>query len=292
MRRLVVISGISPDHLPTQFQIRSTGFKKTECSRQRRIHMFPDEFLHLYISLPWMILAVVVFIALFFVTAPYGRHAVLNSGPLINSEIAWLIMEAPSPLLFAACFLTGNPTLTLTQLVFLVLWESHYVDRAFIYPFAIRIDRKPFPVLIMLSGFFFNLINSYLNGSYIVTHGYYYQTEWLSDIRFILGVTMLILGFTVNRQSDYVLHRIRHSSTKDYAIPQHGLYRWVSCPNYLGEIFMWLGWALVTWSPVAAAFALWTIANLAPRAHAHHKWYLQHFSDYPQKRRALLPGLW
>jgi 3-oxo-5-alpha-steroid 4-dehydrogenase 1 len=254
--------------------------------------MLLDEFQHLYISLPWVLLAVVVFIVLFFVTAPYGRHTGRNPGPSINGGLAWMLMEAPAPILFAICFFAGNNYLTITQLVFLALWESHYIDRAFIYPFAVRISGKPFPILILLSGFVFNLINSYLNSSYIVTHHQLYQTMWLRDGRFIFGVILFTLGFMINRHSDYVLHRIRDSSKNDYAIPQSGLFRWVSSPNYLGEILIWLGWTLATWSPVAAAFALWTIANLAPRAYANHRWYHQHFENYPQNRHALLPGLW
>ena len=254
--------------------------------------MLLDEFQHLYVSLPWVLLAIAVFIALFFVTVPYGRHTSRNSGLSINDRFAWLLMEAPAPLIFAACFLFGRTQLTITQLVFLGLWECHYIDRAFIYPFAIRKSRKPFPILILTSGFIFNLINSYLNGSYIVTHNQLYQTAWLNDGRFIAGIIFFILGFIVNRHADYVLGRIRVSSLNEYSIPKSGLYRWISCPNYLGEIFIWFGWALATWSPVAAAFALWTVANLVPRAYAHHKWYHQHFEGYPQERRALIPGLW
>ena len=40
------------------------------------------------------------------------------------------------------------------------------------------------------------------------------------------------------------------------------------------------------------AFAVWTIANLAPRARSNHLWYRQTFPDYPAERKALLPGLW
>ncbi|HSJ85911.1 MAG TPA: hypothetical protein VK909_01800 [Anaerolineales bacterium] len=64
------------------------------------------------------------------------------------------------------------------------------------------------------------------------------------------------------------------------------------CPNYFSEIMEWFGWALVTWSLPDLAFALWTFANLAPCAHAHHKWYREHFKDYPAERKALLTGMW
>jgi hypothetical protein len=53
----------------------------------------------------------------------------------------------------------------------------------------------------------------------------------------------------------------------------------------------WSGFALLTWSPAALAFAVYTASNLAPRAIAHHKWYRETFPEYPRERRALLPFL-
>ncbi|MDH5284165.1 MAG: 3-oxo-5-alpha-steroid 4-dehydrogenase, partial [Gemmatimonadota bacterium] len=34
-----------------------------------------------------------------------------------------------------------------------------------------------------------------------------------------------------------------------------------------------------------------TVANLAPRAWSHHRWYLEKFPDYPPDRKALIPHL-
>ena len=52
------------------------------------------------------------------------------------------------------------------------------------------------------------------------------------------------------------------------------------------------GWALATWSLPGLAFAVWTVANLVPRARANHRWYRGRFPDYPKERRALVPGVW
>ena len=49
-------------------------------------------------------------------------------------------------------------------------------------------------------------------------------------------------------------------------VPHGPLFRLVSCPNYFGEIVDWSGFALATWSPGGLLFALWTAANLVPRA--------------------------
>ena len=50
----------------------------------------------------------------------------------------------------------------------------------------------------------------------------------------------------------------------------------------------WIGFALMCWSLPSLLFAIWTIANLFPRAIAQHKWYKNKF-DYPPNRKAIIP---
>jgi 3-oxo-5-alpha-steroid 4-dehydrogenase 1 len=109
---------------------------------------------------------------------------------------------------------------------------------------------------------------------------------------FLLGAALFAGGLIVNRKSDLTLHDLRRVNESGYEIPQGGLYRWVSSPNYLGEIIEWTGWAIGTWSLAGLSFALWTAANLAPRARSNHVWYQQQFPDYPDERKALIPGVW
>jgi len=201
-------------------------------------------------------------------------------------------MEAPAPLLFAAFFITGMRTATMVQIIFLAMWEIHYVDRSFLYPLTIRISSKPFPLAVLIAGLAFNIMNAYLNSTYILMNTPKYAELWLYDMRFLAGLGLFFVGFIVNRHSDYILHLTRRTSKQEYGIPQDGFYRWISCPNYLGEIVIWIGWTVATWSPVAAAFSFWTIANLVPRARSHHQWYRQHLADYPDKRHVLVPGIW
>ena len=151
---------------------------------------------------------------------------------------------------------------------------------------------KRMPLVVMSFAFLFNMMNGYLNGRYIFTFSGGYSNEWLGDPRFIAGVVIFLIGFAINRQADRILRSLRRLGESGYQIAHRGLYRWVSCPNYLGEITIWIGWAVATWSLPGLAFALWTAANLMPRARAHHAWYRQHFSDYPPERRALVPGVW
>jgi 3-oxo-5-alpha-steroid 4-dehydrogenase 1 len=239
----------------------------------------------------WFVLAVIVFIALFFIVAPYGRHTRQGWGYSVGNKLGWVLMEAPAPLAFAVCFLLGS-NISIVPIVFLILWEMHYLHRAFLYPFGLRGTARRMPVLVMSFGFLFNILNGYLNGRYIFTFSGGYGVGWLSDPRFIAGIVLFIIGFGINRQADTVLRGLRKPGDSGYKISDSRLYRWVSCPNYLGEIIIWVGWALATWSLPGLVFAFWTIANLLPRARAHHNWYKETFPDYPPERKALVPGLW
>lgn len=237
-------------------------------------------------------LAVIVFTALFFVTAPYGRHNRKGWGITIDNRMAWILMEAPSPVIFGMLFLAGTNHVSAAMLAFVILWEAHYLHRAFIYPFSLNDNRKRMPVLIMASGMIFNLMNAYLNGRWIFHFSPGYAEGWIYDPRFVIGVVLFAAGFIINRQADGDLRTLRKEGEGGYHVCNRRFYRWISCPNYFGEIVIWTGWAVATWSLPGLAFALWTIANLTPRARAHHLWYRETFPDYPPERKALVPKIW
>jgi len=232
------------------------------------------------------VLAGATFVGLQFITAPYGRHGRRGWGPTIPARFGWLIMEAPAPVVFGIVYLTGANRAGAVPLALLALWQTHYLQRAFIYPFLMRGGAR-MPLLIMLMAIAFNVLNAGINARWVADLGSY-PVSWLSDPRFILGTLIFIGGLALNLSADRTLRRLRLGGS-GYRIPYGGAYRWVSCPNYLGEIVEWYGWALATWSPAGLAFALYTKANLAPRAIANHRWLRDHFADYPPERRALLP---
>ncbi|MBE0697758.1 MAG: DUF1295 domain-containing protein, partial [Anaerolineaceae bacterium] len=133
---------------------------------------------------------------------------------------------------------------------------------------------------------------TYINGRYLFTLSGGYPASWISDPRFIVGAGLFIAGMFTNRWADTILRGLRKPGEGGYRIPRGGLFELVSCPNYLGEIIEWIGWAVATWSLAGLAFAIWTFANLAPRAYVHHAWYHKNFPSYPSRRKALIPGLW
>ena len=71
--------------------------------------------------------------------------------------------------------------------------------------------------------------------------------DWAAP-HFLAGISLFIIGMAVNIDSCTRLLRLKKENPGGYTVPQGGLFRWVSCPHYLGEIIEWFGWALLTWS--------------------------------------------
>jgi len=235
-------------------------------------------------------LSAVTFVALFVITAPYGRHTRAGWGPTVSSTVGWLIMEWPASLAFIGFYLLGEHRAETAPLALLALWQLHYVNRAFVYPFRRRGGDKPMPLVVALMGLAFNLTNTYANARW-VSHFASYPGGWLTSPSFLGGAALFLAGFAVNWHADEILRTLRAPGERGYKIPHGGFYRFVSAPNYFGELVEWSGFAIAAWSPAALIFVVWTAANLAPRAWANHRWYRRTFPDYPTGRRALVPFL-
>ena len=141
-----------------------------------------------------LLVAPVVFIILFFVSAPYGKHSRPGWGIMMNNRLAWIIMESPAVFIFLAVFLSYNNDPT--NYILLFLWELHYLYRTFYFPMKIKSTKKSFPVSIMSSAIFFNIINGFIN-AYAVTHlSLIVNTSEPTVLQFTVGILLFLTGFT------------------------------------------------------------------------------------------------
>ena len=235
-----------------------------------------------------LVAAVFTFVTLLFIDAPYGRYTRPGWGPTIGARAGWVVMELPSVLGFAIVFALGRHRCSLAPLVLGALWEAHYVHRTFVFPLRLPSTSRRMPIAIAAMGASFNCANAYANARWLSELGAY-PVGWLADARLLVGALLFVGGAIVNIAADATLLRLRRRG--EYAIPHGGLFDRVASPNYFGELVEWIGFAVATWSLAGAAFAVYTAANLVPRAFAHRRWYREKFPDYPRGRRAIVPYL-
>ncbi len=244
-----------------------------------------------YFIYGWIALGVIIFLILLVQRAPYGRFRGGNWGPEIGNRLGWIVMESPSFFLFSFFFFQVDGAASTATWIFFSLWFLHYFYRSLIYPLLLHNRDKTIPLLIVALGFLFNTINSFLNGVHLGQSGALYPNDWLGDVRFITGFMLFVVGISINIHSDAILLSLRRPGEYGYKIPLGGLFRLVSCPNYLGEIIEWGGFALMVWALPATSFWIWVVANLLPRAMAYHRWYKTEFPHYPSSRKVIVPFL-
>ena len=238
----------------------------------------------------WILIGVITFFGLFKLTAPYGRHIKTGWGYEISARLGWIIMESPTIFIMIGFAYFYKDMLTITHYVFVLIWLTHYVHRTLIWPLIAEIRDKKMPITIPISAFCFNLVNVPIQGYFIIGSSDY-TGAWLTNPIFLIGLLIFIIGMSINLVSDYYLIGLRKKLGPGYHIPQKYLFKYISSPNYFGEMLEWLGWAILTWSYAGLIFFIWTVANLFPRAIANHKWYQNKFEDYPQNRKAIIPNI-
>jgi steroid 5-alpha reductase family enzyme len=172
----------------------------------------------------------------------------------------------------------------------LLFWCGHYAYRTFVYPAMMRPSAHSFPVLLVVFAIAFNALNGYNNAGALLQNAASGQPLWTAH--FVIGATLFVSGFVLHVHSDRIIRDLRTPGESGYRVPHGGGFHWVGSPNYLGEIVMWSGWAVLSWSLAGLAFALFTFCNLAPRARSNDAWYRANFDNYPRGRRVLVPGIY
>ena len=118
------------------------------------------------ILFPWLVLAIISFIFLFKVNAPYGKFSNNGWGKLFNYKIGWFIQEIVSPITFSYFFITGAADKNIISWILFSIWVGHYINRSIIFPIRLS-NAKSIPASVIVSAIFFNLINGFINGFYL-----------------------------------------------------------------------------------------------------------------------------
>lgn len=233
-----------------------------------------------------IIIAVIVFIALYFVTAGYGVFYNKKWGPTVPNKLGWILMESPVFVVMILLCVFSERSSNIVCLIFLILFEIHYFQRSFVFPFLIR-GKSKMPLSVIVMGVVFNVLNAIMQGGWIfyVSPENMYELSWLTTPQFIIGTLIFIVGMIINIHSDYVIRNLREPGDTKHYLPKKGMFKYVTSANYFGEFVEWLGFAILTWSLSGAVFAVWTFANLTPRAAKIYDNYKKEFGDELDTRK-------
>lgn len=203
-------------------------------------------------------------------------------------------MESPVFIAMCVLWLMSGRTWKAGPLALFVLFQAHYLQRAFIFPLLLRGESK-MPLGIVVMGMAFNTLNALMQGGwifYVSPEGYY--ADWFAKPYIYVGGALFMAGD--GRKPPFRPYHPQPAQAGRHA-PLHsprGMFRYVSSANYFGELLEWTGFAVASWSWAGAVFAWWTFANLAPRAASLYKRYAQEFGKEftALKRKKIIPFIY
>lgn len=106
------------------------------------------------------------------------------------------------------------------------------------------------------------------------------------------GVVVFAIGMIGNLYHHCLLSKLRKKGDKGYKIPEGGLFGLVICPQYLFEILIWVGVALMAQTLNASSFMLGSTFYLMGRSWATKRWYISKFENFPKGIKALVPYIY
>ena len=103
----------------------------------------------------------------------------------------------------------------------------------------------------------------------------YRSARWSSRASYCwsLGALPLSSARLLNATTTGLSGRFRVSRSSSYLVPRGGLFRWVASPHYVGEIFSFLGYAMLSDLLPVWGTALAASAYLSARANSTLEWY-------------------
>lgn len=211
-------------------------------------------------------------------TIGYSKFA---SGKGLPSRIGMLIVYSVPILVITLCALPYLQHATLMQWTVYAALMTHFGKRVleslFLHKYSGTMDALAVGIISLSYSFMGGMI-SWLNAQPAVEMGGL----------FYAGLVLFVVGQAGNFYHHLLLANLRKTAD-GYHIPHGGWFDYATCPHYFFEILAWLGIALLS-SHLYAVLALVSMSGyLISRSIKTRQWYLKRFSDYPTKRKLMIP---
>lgn len=110
-----------------------------------------------------------------------------------------------------------------------------------------------------------------------------------TDYSLYFGFAVFLLGQSSNFYHHILLTRLRTNESREYKIPEGGLFSLVNCPHYLSEIIGWIGIAIMSKYLIVYGLTFIMSAYLFGRSINTTRWYWEKIPNFPKDRKSILP---
>ncbi|KAI9359985.1 3-oxo-5-alpha-steroid 4-dehydrogenase-domain-containing protein [Zopfochytrium polystomum] len=190
-------------------------------------------------------------------------------------------------LFFYLCYAVQEPYHSITFIIYTVIYTKRILEILFLHRYS-----GPVTVSCVVYLWATNVtLTAAACSSILFTH----QNDDSNWNVLVLPIPLIAFGLIGNHYHHILLAQLRRTGKvnphRPYRIPRGGLFYQTSCPHYLMEVFVWLGFSIVVHRPTMYGIFVFTLCKLAGRAFQSRRWYLANVRGYPNDRKCLVPFL-
>lgn len=217
-------------------------------------------------------------------------YSKFRKGGNTNARLAMILIYAPAPLVYvAATILTGlkiSPYHEWLLYAFIIHFGKRCYEILFVHKYSRPMGMGTvFAIGTLYAGAAWSAAT--LHGSVSREAGHLVTVQFWTWV----GGAIFASGQMINLYHHLLLAKLRKDGSTDYLVPTGGLFGWVACPHYLGEIIAWFGYAVMSGFLPVLGIAMIMSLYLLGRALRTLEWYRTNVSDFPASRKALIPGI-
>ncbi|KAI7862239.1 3-oxo-5-alpha-steroid 4-dehydrogenase-domain-containing protein [Spinellus fusiger] len=119
---------------------------------------------------------------------------------------------------------------------------------------------------------------------------YQVPVESIVPSQVMTGFLLFLLGEGINYYHHLLLANLRKDGSKEYKIPTQGLFHYLWCPHYSGEILALYSVALMSQNALSFFPLLFSSVYICFRAYSTRLWYMEKFPN-SSKKACLIPNV-
>jgi very-long-chain enoyl-CoA reductase len=207
----------------------------------------------------------------------------------IDSYLVTVLSYIGPPFLFTIFSLISE-NLDSIKIISVLLIYFHFFRRIWESVFIFKYGREKIAIKDLLGvGLYYWILNGVCIGYSIFYTNDGRKTNQNEYLSFAL-ILMFICCEINNSRCHIYLAELKENNNGQRAIPQGGMFNYVSCAHYLWELLSWFFFALIFNSLNCYLFVFYSFASMGTLAYQRHNNLKKYFGEkYPKNRKAFIP---
>jgi very-long-chain enoyl-CoA reductase len=225
----------------------------------------------------------------------FGEKDAILVEPIVRWELPtyWnTVVSYLGPPVVFSYFMIVTENLDLVKVLSALLIYAHFFRRIYEGIWVFKWGRAYLPAFDLVGvSLYYWILNGYLIGNSIFSSDFS-KLNLVDLIRITVFTFVFFFCEYSNCKCHLYLAELKQTNNGQRAIPQYGIYKYVSCAHYFWELMSWVSFGIVTTTFTSYLFVIFSFVSMSFMAWDKHSALKKYFGErYPKDKKSFIPFL-